>query len=81
MSIASAPARPTRERLLRVSEVAEALNISTRQAYRLVSEGHFRALRVGGSLRVAEGSLWDYVRRQMDLYSLESGFCDSHDQD
>jgi len=61
------------KKLLRPDEVATILNISNRSVYRLVSAGHFEVCRIGGSLRVIESSVRDYIKRQIRLYQVENG--------
>lgn len=47
---------PFGPRLLKVPQAAEALNLSVRSTWRLVSAGHLRIVRAGRSARVpAEG--------------------------
>lgn len=63
-------------KLLRVDQVSERLNISKRQAYRLVAEGHFISLKVGHALRVTHDSLDSYIERQINLFAIENGVRD-----
>jgi excisionase family DNA binding protein len=63
-------------KLLRVEQCAERLNISKRQAYRLISCGCFTSLKVGHSLRVIESSVDSYLKKQIELYAVESGLID-----
>jgi excisionase family DNA binding protein len=58
---------------LRWDQVAERLNISRAQTYRLIAQGHFVVLPVGRLLRVTEASLEDYIDRQIRIYALENG--------
>ncbi len=61
---------------LRPDEVAELLNVSRRQAYRLITAGHFTVFRLGGpgsALRVTRESVESYVQRQISLFELENG--------
>ena len=60
-------------KLLRPDQVAERLNVSKRQAYRLIDAGCFASLRVGACLRVTEQSLERYIRRQMEQYAIDNG--------
>jgi excisionase family DNA binding protein len=66
------PLRAEKDRLLRPDQVASRLNISRAAAYRLIADGHFTALKIGASLRVTEQSVEDYVRRQIEVFILES---------
>jgi excisionase family DNA binding protein len=52
------------------------LNISRATTYRLIAEGHFKALKVGGCLRITEKSLEDYLERQIYRYALQNGVSD-----
>ena len=63
-----------RDRLLRPDQVSQRLNVSTRSVYRIIEEGHVRALRVRGSLRVLESSVDEYLARQLAEFELEIGF-------
>ena len=65
-----------KDRLLRVDQLAQKLNISKRQAYRLISNGHFVALKIGGCLRIRSDSVEDYVKRQISLFAIENGIRD-----
>ncbi len=49
--------------LLRVSEVAEALNIGRSKAYELVATGQLPALRVGRAVRVRPEAVVDWIAR------------------
>ena len=60
-------------KLLRVDQLAEKIGVSKRTAYRLVAEGHFRACKIGGSLRVTERSVIEYIERQLSVYAIENG--------
>lgn len=55
-------------RFLRVSDVAEVLNISAAQAYALVRRGDLVAIRVGGrgQWRVERSELEAYIERQYE---------------
>jgi excisionase family DNA binding protein len=63
-------------KLLRPDEVALRLNISRRQAYRLIESGELVALRVRCSLRVVESSIDQYLKKQIELFAVESGLID-----
>jgi excisionase family DNA binding protein len=68
-NLAAAPtarlAAMTEPRFLRLSDVAEILNISASQAYALVRNGELKAMKVGGRghWRVERDQLEDYIRR------------------
>ncbi|MCC6269619.1 MAG: helix-turn-helix domain-containing protein [Chloroflexi bacterium] len=51
-------------RALSYGEVAERLGVSRKSVQRLVKAGEFRAIRIGGSVRVAEEELRLYLERQ-----------------
>ncbi|MHB8156195.1 MAG: helix-turn-helix domain-containing protein [Desulfocucumaceae bacterium] len=55
-------------KLLRVGQLATRLNVSKRVAYRLIDEGQFSVLRVGGGLRIVGDSVLDYLQRQISVY-------------
>ncbi|MDQ3556750.1 MAG: helix-turn-helix domain-containing protein [Gemmatimonadota bacterium] len=50
-----------REKLLRVSAVAELLDISDQRAYELVRTGMLPAIRVGRQIRVAPAALEEWI--------------------
>lgn len=50
-------------RFLQISDVAETLNISMRQAYGLVSSGDLPAIKVGKGWRVETTELEAYIQR------------------
>ena len=66
------PAAMKKDRLLRPDQVASRLNISRADSYRLIADGHFTALKIGSSLRVTEQSLEDFIRRQIEVFVIES---------
>lgn len=47
--------------MLRVREVAAALAVSNMTVYRLIRDGHIRAVRVGHGWRISEADLSRYV--------------------
>lgn len=53
-------------RFLTLADVAEVLNVSSRQAYALVRNGDLEAIQVGGrgQWRVEAAALEDYIERQ-----------------
>lgn len=59
---------PRTPKLLTVREVAEALRVHQRTAYRLISEGDIKAIKIGSQWRVPEEALLEYI---------ESGWRDS----
>lgn len=56
------------ERFLTLSEIAERLNMTTRQVYGLVRSGELEGIQVGGRnrWRVAEAAWRDYLARHGD---------------
>lgn len=50
-------------RFVQITDVAETLNISARQAYGLVSSGELPAIKVGKSWRVEVAELENYIQR------------------
>lgn len=60
---------PTGEqRFLKLTDVAEILNVTTRQVYALVRSGDLRGIQVGGrqQWRVESVELEDYIQRQYE---------------
>lgn len=51
-------------RFLQITDVAETLNISVRQAYSLVTTGELPAIKVGRSWRVESEELEAYIQRK-----------------
>jgi excisionase family DNA binding protein len=53
-------------RFLKLTDVAEVLNVTTRQVYALVRSGALRGIQVGGrnQWRVEDVELEDYIKRQ-----------------
>jgi excisionase family DNA binding protein len=51
---------------MKLTDVAEVLNVTTRQAYALVRSGDLRGIQVGGrnQWRVEDVELEDYIKRQ-----------------
>lgn len=54
------------QRFLKLTDVAEVLNVTTRQVYALVRSGDLRGIQVGGrnQWRVEDIELEDYIKRQ-----------------
>lgn len=50
-------------RFVQISDVAETLNISARQAYGLVTSGELPAIKVGKSWRIETAELENYIQR------------------
>lgn len=47
--------------LYTVQEIAEALRVHSRTAYRLVKEGKIKGIKVGSQWRIPESALLDYI--------------------
>lgn len=62
-----------KDKLLRPDQVATMLNVSVRSIYRLLEEGYLRGLRIRGSIRILETSIYQYVDDQIDSFALETG--------
>jgi len=60
----------TQNQLLRPSDVAKRLNISTSFAYRLMQIGDIPAVRIRGACRVRPQDLEEYIKR--NLHNLRS---------
>ena len=56
------------ETLLRIKEVAEALKVSTKTVRRLISLGEIPAVWIGGSSRVLQSDLDQYIKRAKRRY-------------
>ena len=59
------------KRILRIDEVAEILNTSTRTIYRLAADGDLQAFRVRNSLRIPREGLEAYMVRQIQKFQDE----------
>ena len=55
---------PVAARFASIADVAETLNISSRQAYGLVTSGELPAIKVGKSWRIELTELEAYIQRQ-----------------
>lgn len=58
--------RPDAQRFLTLADVAEVLNVTSRQVYALVRSGELRGIQIGGrgQWRVEDVQLEDYIQRQ-----------------
>ena len=54
---------PVRRKLYRVEEVAEVLNVGRTKVFDLIRSGEFASVKVGGSRRVTEQAIDDYIVR------------------
>lgn len=54
-------AAPASEKVLRVSAVSAHLGCTNDTTYRLIREGHLRAIRVGRLIRVPESALDEFI--------------------
>ena len=68
---------PGASRFLQLTDVAEILNISDKQAYALVRRGDLKGVKIGGRgvWRVEAAELEAYIQR---LYAETRSFIDSH---
>ena len=53
------------ESLLKVTEVAEILNISRSMSYRIIQTGEIRSVNIGSARRVRPIDLVDYINRNL----------------
>lgn len=62
-----------KDRLLRIDQLALLLNMSKRDAYRKIQQGHFKVLKFEGgkSLRILESSVMDYISRCFNFFESE----------
>jgi len=51
------------DKLLKINEVAEILNVSLDRAYTLSREGIIPSVRIGRSLRFSEGDISDFIKQ------------------
>lgn len=69
---------------IRPDRCAELLSVSSRTVYRLVQDGELPAMKVRGALRILKPGLDEYIHKQLQLHSLETGFyskfCDQRDR-
>ncbi len=54
---------PVRRKLYRVEEVAEVLNVGRTKVFDLIRSGQLASVKVGGSRRVTEQVIDDYIAR------------------
>ncbi len=68
-------------RFVQIADVAETLNISTRQAYGLVTSGDLPAIKVGKSWRIEVSELEAYIQRayEQTRAQLEEGAFEESD--
>jgi len=52
------------KRTYTVEEIAAILGISKSSAYELVKQGHFRAVKIGASIRISKNSFDDWLDSQ-----------------
>lgn len=71
------------QRFLQISDVAETLNISMRQAYGLVTSGELPAIKVGKSWRIEGTELEAYIQRAYadTRAQVEAGTLEQHAAD
>ena len=49
--------------LLTVREVADVLRVHQRTAYRLITGGNIKAIKIGSQWRVSEGALMEFIEK------------------
>lgn len=54
---------PVRRKLYRVEQVAEVLNVGRTKVFDLIRSGQLASVKVGGSRRVTEQAIDDYIGR------------------
>jgi excisionase family DNA binding protein len=59
-----------RKRALTVPEIAELLNISERQVYKLAADYRIPCFKIGGSIRFDPAAIADWLRQKMAPGSL-----------
>ncbi len=62
------------ENMLKATEVAEILNISSSMSYRLIQTGEIRSVRIGVAKRVRPEDLADYISRNLSPSMSEQVF-------
>jgi hypothetical protein len=63
-----------RDRLITLKSVAKILGVCKKTAKSRLTAGHFRFVREGGSIRVWENSVYEYLQRLTAVSELETGF-------
>ncbi|MCA1742760.1 MAG: helix-turn-helix domain-containing protein [Desulfonatronovibrio sp.] len=61
-------------KLLRPDQVADRLSVSKRKVYYLVHDGELSALKIGASLRIVDSSVDKFLDKQIQKFSLDTGF-------
>jgi len=61
---------------MRLCEVADVLNCSSRTVYRLVAEGQIQAVQIRGGWRVDPDDLAAFITRRKQEFAESFGFCD-----
>ena len=56
---------PFIKRTYTVDEIQDILGISRSSAYNFVKQGHFRTVRVGGSIRISKKSFDEWLDKQL----------------
>ena len=65
-----------KEKLLRVDQTAEKLNVSKRLVYNLISDCKVQGVKIEGCLRVTKSSVDLLIRRQIMKFQKENGMPD-----
>ncbi|MCA1794614.1 MAG: helix-turn-helix domain-containing protein [Desulfobacteraceae bacterium] len=61
-------------KLLRPDQVANKLSISKRKVYYLCQDGELSALKIGTCIRIVDASVDRFLEKQMQKFSLDTGF-------
>jgi len=68
-----------KNKLLRISQVANRMNCTSRQVYYLIESGHIKALSIGMNgkgLRVFESVLKKFIKERANIHEVKNGFCE-----
>ena len=68
-----------KDKLLRISQVANRMNCTPRQVYYLIESGHIKALAIGMNgkgLRVFESDLKKFISNRANIHEINNGFCE-----
>jgi len=62
------------KRLMRLSEVAELLNVSVRTVYRLIGEASLLGIQIRGGWRVDPSDLAEFIARSKEQCAIDFGY-------
>ena len=60
------------EKLLKAADIAQVLNISKSQTFKLLSQGQISVVKLGKLVRVKENDLFDYIENNLK-FSIKKG--------